>query len=334
MTTKTAFVTGATGLLGNNLCRALIDQGWQVKGLVRSIDKAHKLFPDSSIEFVIGDMENVPAFAPALVGVDVVFHTAAFFREYYQPGNHWETMKRLNVDITMELLRAAQTQGVPRAIFTSSSGVIQTQPGKLATEAAGYSAFAEENLYFKTKVLAEQEIYRFLETSNLDVVIILPGWMMGPGDAAPTSAGQLVLDLMARKLPGLIDGGASLVDARDVASVMISAAEKGKRGDRYLAAGRLVSMTDIAREVEQASGVKAPSMMMPSWLALLIANLSEKWSSLTGSKNPMPPAGIRTLMEKTQLSSAKAEQELGATFRPLGETIKDTVAWYQSHPDF
>jgi dihydroflavonol-4-reductase len=333
MTIKTAFVTGATGLLGNNLCRELVAQGWQVKGLVRSIDKAHKLLSDSNIEFIIGNMENVAAFAPALAGVDIVFHTAAFFREYYQPGNHWETMKRLNVDATIELLQAAQVQGVKRAVFTSSSGVIQTQPGQSATEAAGYSAFAAENLYFKTKVLAEQEIQRFLETSSLDVVMILPGWMMGPGDAAPTSAGQLIQDLMAHKLPGLIDGGAALADARDVAKVMIAAAEQGKRGDRYIAAGSLATMQDIAQEVEKASGVKAPGMMMPNWLALSIAYLSEKWSGLTGSKNPMPPAGIRTLMEKAQLSSAKAEQELAATFRPLGETIKDTVAWYQSHPN-
>jgi dihydroflavonol-4-reductase len=332
-TIKTAFVTGATGLLGNNLCRALVAQGWQVKGLVRSIDKAHKLIPDSGIEFIVGDMENVTAFTPALAGVDVVFHTAAFFREYYRPGNHWETMQRINVGATIELLQAAQTQGVKRAVFTSSSGVIQAQLGQIANETAGYNDFAAENLYYKTKILAEQEIYHFLETSILDVVMILPGWMMGPGDAAPTSAGQLILDLMARKLPGLIDGGSSLADARDVAKVMIAAAEKGKRGDRYLAAGSLATMTDIAREVEKASGVKAPEMIMPNWLALSIANLSEKWSSLTGSKNPMPPAGIRTLMEKSQLSSAKAEQELGATFRLLGETIQDTVAWYQSHPD-
>jgi dihydroflavonol-4-reductase len=334
MTIKTAFVTGATGLLGNNLCHALVAEGWQVKGLVRSIDKAHKLLADSGIEFIIGDIENVTAFAPALAEVDVVFHTAAFFREYYQPGNHWETMQRINVKATMELFQAAQTQGVKRAVFTSSSGVIQTQPGQFATETAGYNKFAAENLYFKTKILAEQEIYRFLKTSSLDVVMILPGWMMGPGDAAPTSAGQLILDLMARKLPGLIDGGSSLADARDVAKVMIAAAEKGKRGDRYIVTGALATMKDIAREVEKSSGVKAPGMMMPNWLALSIANLSEKWSSLTGSKNPMPPAGIRTLMEKAQLSSAKAEQELAATFRPLRETITDTVTWYQSHPSF
>jgi dihydroflavonol-4-reductase len=332
MTIKTAFVTGATGLLGNNLCRALVDRGWQVKGLVRSREKADRLFQDSGIEFVSGDMENVSAFAPTLAGVDVVFHTAAFFREYYQPGNHWETMKRINVDATMELLATAQNQGVKRFLFISSSGVIQTQPGELATETAGYSAFAQENLYFKTKVLAEQEIYRFLETSPLDVVMILPGWMMGPGDAAPTSAGQLILDLLAKKLPGLVDGGSSLADARDVAMATIAAAERGKRGDRYIAAGSLVTMTEIAREVEKVSGVKAPGIMLPSGLALSIAHLSARCSSWTGRKNPMPPAGIRTLLEKAQLSSAKAEQELGASFRPLGETIKDTVDWYRSHP--
>jgi dihydroflavonol-4-reductase len=331
MTTKTAFVTGATGLLGNNLCRALVIQGWQVKGLVRSPEKADRLLKDNNIEFVIGDLENIPAFAPALSGVDVVFHTAAFFREYYQPGNHWATMKRLNVDATMELLQTAQTQDVKRVVFTSSSGVIQTQPGQLATEAADYSTFAQENLYFKTKVLAEQAIYKFLETSNLDVVMILPGWMMGPGDAAPTSAGQLVLDLMAKKLPGLIDGGSSLADVRDVAMAMIAAAERGNRGDRYIVAGSLATMADIAQEVEKASGVKAPGIVMPNWLALSIANLSEQWSGLTSGKNPMPPAGLRTLMEKAQLSSAKAERELGATFRPLGETIQDTVAWYRKN---
>jgi dihydroflavonol-4-reductase len=331
MPTKTAFVTGATGLLGNNLCQALVAQGWRVKGLVRSKAKAQRLFPDSKIEFVIGDLENIQVFAPVLAGVDVVFHTAAFFREYYQPGNHWKIMKRLNVDATMELLQTAQTQGVKRAVYTSSSGVIQTQPGQLATEAADYSSFAEENLYFKTKVLAEQAIYQFLETSSLDVVMILPGWMMGPGDAAPTAAGQLILDLMARKLPGLIDGGSSLADVRDVAIAMITAAERGNRGDRYIVAGSLATMAEIARAVEQASGVKAPGMVMPNWLALSIAQLSEQWSGLTGRTNPMPPAGLRTLMEKAQLSSVKAERELGTTFRPLETTIQDTVNWYRYH---
>lgn len=328
---KTAFVTGATGLLGSNLCRALVSQGWQVKGLVRSLDKAKRFLGDCAIEFVQGDIANVSAFAEALRDVDVVFHTAAFFREYYLPGHQWETMKHINVDATMELLRAAEVRGVTRTVFTSSSGVIQTHPRHAATEAAPYSKFAEKNLYFKTKVLAEQEIYRFLETSRMDVVMILPGWMMGPGDAAPTGAGQLVLNLLAGKLPGVINGSATLTDARDVATTMIMAAERGQRGERYLAAGRLTTMREIALELEAISGVKAPQLTIPDWVALTIAWLLEKWAGLTGGVNPMPFSGVQTLLEKAHLSSAKAQQSLGTTFRPFQETLKDTVMWYQTH---
>ncbi|RCJ16039.1 3-beta hydroxysteroid dehydrogenase [Nostoc sp. ATCC 43529] len=330
MSGKTAFVTGATGLLGSNLCQLLVSQGWQVKGLVRSIDKAKRFLGSTPIEFIQGDIENVPAFAQALKGVDVVFHTAAFFREYYQPGSHWEKMKRINVDATIELLQAAEAQGVARTVFTSSSGVIQTYPDRAATETAPYNEFAQKNLYFKTKVLAEQEIYRFLETSRMDVVMILPGWMMGPGDAAPTSAGQLVLDLLASKLPGTVNGGASLTDVRDVSAAMVNAAERGKRGERYIVAGPLKTMKDIALELEAISGVKAPTMEIPDWLALSIAWLLETWTGLIGGVNPMPLAGVQTLLEKGSLSSAKASLELGVSFRPFTDTLKDTVLWYQS----
>lgn len=329
MSGKTAFVTGATGLLGSNLCQLLVSQGWHVKGLVRSIDKAKRFLGNSEIEFVRGDMENVPAFVEALKGVDVLFHTAAFFREYYQPGSHWEKMKRINVDATIELLQAAELQGVPKTVFTSSSGVIQTELNRAATETALYSKFAEKNLYFKTKVLAEQEIYRFLDSSQMNVVMILPGWMMGPGDAAPTSAGQLVLDLLAGKLPGVINGGASLTDVRDVAAAMVSAAERGERGERYIVAGPLRTMKDIALELEAISGVKAPRLEIPDPIALSLAWVLETWAGLTGAANPMPLSGVQALLEKATLSSAKAEEKLGVTFRLLRETLKDTVVWYQ-----
>ena len=81
-----AFVTGSTGLLGNNLVRQLVDQGHQVKGLIRSPEKAERLLGDLDVERVQGDMREVSGFAPELAGCDAVFHTAAYFREYYQPG--------------------------------------------------------------------------------------------------------------------------------------------------------------------------------------------------------------------------------------------------------
>lgn len=73
--TPLAFVTGATGLLGNNLVREVLAQGFRVRALARSPDKAERQFAGLPVEIVTGDMLAVDAFAPALAGVDVVFHT-------------------------------------------------------------------------------------------------------------------------------------------------------------------------------------------------------------------------------------------------------------------
>jgi len=81
-----AFVTGATGLLGSNLIQALLAQGHEVRGLVRSKEKAQRVFPGQKVDFVSGDMSSVAGFASGLAGCDVLFHTAAYFREYYQQG--------------------------------------------------------------------------------------------------------------------------------------------------------------------------------------------------------------------------------------------------------
>src|SRR3954462_3305592 len=79
------FVSGGTGLLGNNLVRALRVQGHEVRALVRSKRKAHALLGGTGAEIVGGDMRDVNRFENALEGIDAVAHTAAYFREYYTP---------------------------------------------------------------------------------------------------------------------------------------------------------------------------------------------------------------------------------------------------------
>ena len=100
----TAFVTGATGLLGNNLVRELVQRGHRVKALARSLSKAREQLGGLDIDLVEGDLTDVPAFKAALAGVDVLFHTAAFFRDSYKGGRHWDELYRVNVNGTEDLL--------------------------------------------------------------------------------------------------------------------------------------------------------------------------------------------------------------------------------------
>jgi dihydroflavonol-4-reductase len=334
-----AFVTGATGLLGSNLVRLLIEQGYQVRALVRSARKAASVFSGMPVEFIENDVRNVADYQQALVGCDVVFHTAAFFREYFQPGDHWKTLEATNITATIDLLRAAERQGVKKVIYTSSSGVIGMQPGAdWGDESCAPDAHAMENLYFRSKVIAEQEIATFLKTSQLPVVLILPGWMFGPSDTAPTSSGQIVRDFLAQRLPGILDGGGSPVDVRDVAQGMINAVARGISGERYIIGGdRFVTFRELLETLQQVSGVAAPTMPIPYAISLVYAWVSEQYGRITGKPVLATVNGVRTLKQRRQTRSDKAVRELGVTFRPLSETLRDEVTWFRanemvSHP--
>jgi len=327
-----ALVTGSTGLLGSNLVRLLRAQGHEVKALARSEEKAQRFIGDTGAQIVVGDLSDVQAFAHELDHCDVLFHTAAFFREYYQPGDHWATLKALNVDATIELLTEAEKRGVKKAVHTSSNAVLEHKAdGSPADESSGYNVSGEGNLYFKSKILAEKEIFKWLETHEMPVMIILPGWMYGPGDAAPTSAGRIVLSYLNGKLPGSYDGGGSTVDARDVALAMIAAAERGESGERYSVAGELRTLSEINNTLEKVTGIPAPPLKISYPIMLAMAFVVENIARLRGAETLMTTRGIKTLRRKARFSSAKAQRELGITFRPFEETIADQVDWYIKH---
>lgn len=328
-----ALVTGSTGLLGNNLVRMLVERGHEVTGLVRSEEKAQRLLGDLDVRFVQGDMQDVAGFADALDGCDTVFHTAAYFREYFQPGNHAEKLKQINIDGTLQLMNEADRREVSCFVHVSSSGAIGKKPdGSPGDEDTPPLPVQMANLYFRSKVEGDEAIRTWKPDHGLEVIEILPGWMWGPGDAAPTSAGQMALDFLGGRIPGIIDGGSSLVDARDVAAAMIAAVGAAGHGSRYIVGGNYYSLKEVMQCLERVSGVPAPKRRMPQVVVMSYAWLMELIGRLTGREVLVTREGVRTMLAKLAVSSAKAEEELGATFRPLEETLRDVVNWYREHP--
>ena len=324
------FVTGSTGLLGNNLVRLLLDRGFDVVGLVRSEEKAKRMFGRTKAHFVKGDMRDVAGFAPAMDGCEAVFHTAAYFREYYQPGDHAAALDEINIKGTLALMNEADRRGVRRFIHTSSSGTIGTKPdGAPGDEDTPPGPEQVANLYFRSKVDGDAKIRGWKGQGGMEVVEILPGWMWGPGDAAPTAAGRMAQDFLAGKIPGVVDGGACIVDARDVAAAMIAAMEKGRAGEKYIVAGRFHTLEEVLQGLEKASGVPAPKLRLPHPVVMMFAFLQETIGRLTGREVLVTREGVRAMHGQHRVTSAKAQTQLGATFRPLGETLKDVVGWYR-----
>jgi dihydroflavonol-4-reductase len=324
-----AFVTGSTGLLGINLVRVLHQAGHEVWALARSKEKAQQTLGDMTARIVVGDIRKVAEFAPCLKGVDVVFHTAAYFREYYTPGDHSNAVELTNVKGTMELAQAAHAMGVGKMIHTSSAGIVGLQAdGSPGDERTPPWPGVTSNLYLNSKRKVEPLLFKFAREKGFFVASALPAWMWGPHDVGPTPSGKLVYDALANKLPPMVPpGGSAVVDARDVAIAMLRIAQVGLSGERYILSGGFAELTDIVANLAAWTGAKPPKRQIPFGAAIALATAAETWSRITGNDSPMSVEAIRLMNARLRVTAAKAEKELGVTFRRFPVTLADTVAW-------
>ncbi|MEM7029224.1 MAG: NAD-dependent epimerase/dehydratase family protein [Chloroflexota bacterium] len=326
-----AFVTGSTGLLGSNLVRQLVDEGYEVQALARTKEKADRFLGDVDTQIVIGDMLDIPAFTPSLVGVDVLFHVAAFFKEYTGADDKYDKLlQTINVDGTIALFEAAKAQGVRNIVYTSSGGVIgQSANGAAADETSPFNE-ATPNQYFQSKIRAEKAIEGWLKDNpDMRVVLILPGAILGPGDNGPTGIGRMCIDVLEGNLPATPPGALMMVDVRDVATASIKAIKQGNSGDRFIVANRFCTMSELVPLVAKVGGVKAPAFNLPYPVAWMYGAGSELVAKITGQPPLATRVLIKTLNEDIQLSSAKAQRELGITYHPIEETVSDAITWFR-----
>ena len=152
--------------------------------------------------------------------------------------------------------------------------------------------------------------------------------MWGPHDVGPTPSGKLVFDALAHKLPPMLPpGGSAVVDRRDVAAGMLRVAEIGWSEERYILSSDFVELADIIANLAALTDAKPPKRHIPYAAAVALATASETWSRITGTTSPLSVEAIRLMNARLRVNSAKAEKDLGVTFRPFNITLEDTVAW-------
>jgi dihydroflavonol-4-reductase len=320
-------VTGATGLLGGSVVRQLIGRGHEVVGLVRDRSKA---YPLQGLSWQEGDLESLSVWQGQLKECQAVVHCAAYFREYYGRGEHWTPLLRLNVEAPLQLLEAARSAGVAHFVHISSSGTLHAAGAGSVNEASQGNPDDEPNLYFRSKILADRAIAAWPHHDQIRVTTILPGWMFGPHDTAPTASGRLVHDFLKGRLPAVPPGGTGVVDSRDVAAAIAAALESPTCHSRYVVAGRSTTLAELTKGLEKVSGRPAPKLHLPYWLAMLLALVIETVSAWLGKDALMSREGIRSLQHRHQFDSSLAKEDLGVRFRPLEETLGDCATWWRS----
>jgi dihydroflavonol-4-reductase len=317
-------VTGASGHVGANLVRALLQKGRTVRAVVREDTRS---IDGLEVEKVKADVLDPDSLEKAFSGAEIVYHCAA---NIVVAGKVPEPIIRVNTHGPMNVAEAALKNNVRRLIHFSSIHAISEYPlDEPVKESNGLVKDHERALpYSRSKAIGQHNVLGFVE-KGLDVVVVNPSSVIGRHDYKLSHMGETIRDMAAGRLPMLVPGGYDFVDVRDLVETAIAAETKGRTGEAYLASGHYASVRELAELVHQGGGKKPPAMTCPLWVGYMASPFAVAWGTMLRKRPRFCAASLQVLQSNARTDNTKARTELGHEPRPLAETAADTVAWWR-----
>jgi dihydroflavonol-4-reductase len=321
---RTAVVTGAAGFVGLNLLEALRSRGWSL----RTVDMAPLAgIEPEGIDHTLGDVRDPEVLRSVFEGADVVFHLAARITLSSVDPDAWD----VNVTGPATAAAAALAAGVARFVHCSSVHAFDLSLAHpRLDELSPRSVAPDRPVYDRSKAAGEVEVRRVVER-GLDATVVNPTGIIGPIDLGPSRMNQVLHSAARGRLPVVVHGGFDWVDVRDVALGLIAAAQRGRTGENYLLSGHQASAKHVARLAAALNGHLGPVAAIPGVLAKRLAPTGERIGRRVGS-DVFTPASIGTLLEHPVVDGSKAARELGHSPRPLEDTVRDFVRYYEGEP--
>jgi nucleoside-diphosphate-sugar epimerase len=311
-------ITGATGFVGGELTRLLRESGNDVAALVRGPARAEAL-RRLGVRLVVGDLDDDAALDELCAGADGLFHVAGWYKLGLRDPSPGE---RVNVTGTGNVLEAALRNGVPRVVYTSTLAVNSDTEEQVVDETYRFTGDHLSH-YDRTKADAHDVALDYA-ARGLDVVIVQPGLVYGPGDTAQT--GEMIARVARGRRP-LVPrgGGVCWAHVADVAHGHVLAMERGWAGESYMLAGPRATLAEGLRKVAEVAGTRGP-IVLPSRAVAATASAM----GAVGRLVPVP-AGYAEETMRAGLATyfgtgGKAERELGWRARSLDEGLRQTVA--------
>jgi farnesol dehydrogenase len=322
---KKIFVSGATGFIGIQLVKRLVQSGHKVHALYRSDSKAH-LIRMEGVTLFKGDILDKECLYGAMQGCSQVYHVAAFAAVWSKDPTLFH---RFNVDGTLNLIDAAREAEIERVVVTSTAGILGPSV-KIPVNEESPVPDSFFTLYEDSKYIMEQEL-KNIKYLKPEIVIVNPTRVYGPGFLSKSNGMSLMIKKYIagnwRFIPGDGKRMGNYVYVEDVVSGHLLAMEKGKPGERYILGGEDISYNQLFDFVRRASGVSKRLFHIPVRFLFLAAGLFSVLSKITGQPPLIVPSWVRKLTRNWVVSSKKAIEELGYSPMNASEGIDKTVNW-------
>jgi dihydroflavonol-4-reductase len=320
-----ALVTGGSGFLGQYLVSKLVARGHAV----RIFDRAPPARLPPRAEFVQGSVTDRGRVMRALDDVTHVYHLAAIPHLWTADRGEFD---RVNVEGTRTMLAAAKERRVVRFVHCSTESILlppRGQGGAIAgtiDESVALDLTDMPGPYTRSKFLAEQAALAAAR-EGLDVVIVNPTVPIGAGDHNRTPPTAMLAHYLTQT-PFVLDCILNVVDARDVATGIVLAAERGRCGERYILGGENVALDELLKRLGRASGRPRTKIGVPRSLAFVMGHVSEWVATWLTRRAPLATGeGVRLALRSAPFDNAKARRELGYAPRPVDKALAEAVRW-------
>ena len=319
---------GATGLLGHNTLKLLLERGYAVRCIIR---EGSEIDPEvlscagqGQLETVRGSILDNKLLMSSLWGCDAAVNCAGVTD---MSLSRLEDYRPVNTVLPQTLARMLYETGGRTLVDISTANTIA--PGTAASPADESAPFGwpfSASLYARSKRESEQALAAFAEEhSRPRIVILLPGFMIGPYDRKPSS-GKLLTTAYREPVMAVPRGGKSFVDARDVAAAILGAIENPQAHGRYLATGTALTLKEFYELQARVCGYRQLCFTIPNAICRAVASVGDARerkgrSSLAVSRN------IQQLQAEEWYDNSRARLELGMPQTPIEQSIKDFFAY-------
>lgn len=318
-------LTGATGLLGNNILRALLSAGHSVSCLLRTHAPPRSL-SGLNATLVYGDLANSESLDySAVPDFDVLIHCAAIIHLGWR---RLEESRQVNVLATQWLADCCRVRG-KRLIHISTVDTLGFAVDGIPITEERRGADNPQSAYVVSKREGDAVIDELIGR-GLDAIVLHPGFMIGPFDWKPSS-GLMMLEINRRPhMPFAPGGGCSAVDVRDVARGVVQSLEKGRTGEHYILAGHNVTYLELFQMIARTQGQRGPRWRLPDWLAITGGRIADGIAYVRGVEGIVNSASARMGQCLHYYDSGKAQRELAYTIGSLQMAIEDGWQWLTS----
>ncbi len=322
------FVTGGTGLLGNNIVRQLLERGDKCLALVRRQPPV-EVFDGLDVELVIGDLDNDQAIEQGVAECDVIIHSAALIHLGWK---RQEESLRVNQLGTRRIVDAALRHGKRMIHIGTVNTLGVSTRNKIADEQSPLDLGGGQVLcnYVASKRASVDEVRRGVQ-QGLSAAIVHPGFMLGPWDWKPSS-GRMIVELARGWMPLYPIGGCSVCDPRDVAAGVIAAVQSGgDNGCEYILAGENWTYKKLWSELLVRLGKHPPHLPIGPILRFAVGSISDVIAAVSKTEGDINSAAVKMSAQYHWYDSSRARAVLGYQTRPPEQSIDDAIAFVLQH---